>query len=84
MRKTIEQLIPDLTSHGGAVVRSSECSPMELAWAEDEERLYVDGNGYGYVRRPGAWLAHVKAMQDGGTPGYPPPGTEPAPKRSKA
>ncbi len=39
---------------GGWLVSSANCGPVELAWAREEGRMFVDQDGKGYVVRPAA------------------------------
>lgn len=56
MAKTIWHLVQELTTHGGAIVLSSEASHMEIAHAQAEGRWVVDDNGLGFIRRTREWL----------------------------
>lgn len=49
----------------GAIVSSADCSEMEIAFARDQGRFYVDNDGMGYVMRPREWLGNaMAAMED--------------------
>ena len=54
---TIDQLIDQLVTEGGAIVSSSACSEMEIADAQATGRFSVREDGMGFVRRYAEWLA---------------------------
>ncbi len=54
---TINQLIDQLVTDGGAIVSSGECSEMEIANAKATGRFSVREDGMGFVRRSKEWLA---------------------------
>jgi len=54
---TIDQLIQQLVTDGGAIVSSGECSEMEIANAQATGRFSVREDGMGFVRRTKEWLA---------------------------
>lgn len=54
---TIDQLIDQLVTEGGAIVSSGECSEMEIADAQATGRFSVREDGTGFVRRYAEWLA---------------------------
>lgn len=70
--KTIQDLLTDLSRHGGAIVSSTACSEMELAFAKKEDRFAVCERGFGFVRRLQEWLdlqkAHEAAAADSKAP----------------
>ena len=51
MTKTPEQLLNDLTEHGGAIVGTDSCSPLEIAAARAAGDMAVREDGVGFVRR---------------------------------
>lgn len=54
---TVEQLIQQLVTNGGAIVSSADCSVLEIGDAQAAGRLAVDSHGFGFVRRPKEWTA---------------------------
>jgi hypothetical protein len=61
--ETADQLLTRLVTQGGAIVSSSECSPMEIADARARGDFYVDADGLGYVLRLKKWLDLVKQRE---------------------
>jgi hypothetical protein len=53
---TILQLIEQPKESGGAIVASSDCSPLEISVAQSTGRFSCDEHGFGYIRRPKEWL----------------------------
>ena len=64
MKKTIEDLINDLAVKGGAIVCTNECSEMEIANAMNTDRMVVNEEGLGFIRRTSTWLALQKAREN--------------------
>ena len=64
MKKTIKDLINDLAVKGGAIVCTNECSGIEIANAMNTDRMVVDKEGLGFVRRSSGWLALQKAREN--------------------
>ncbi len=56
----IRAMLDLLVSSNGAIVCSSACSPMELAYARKENRFFVDSNNYGYVVRLPEWRVNAE------------------------
>lgn len=54
---TINQLIDQLVTDGGAIVSSGDCSEIEIANAKATGRFTVRDDGMGFVRRSKEWLA---------------------------
>lgn len=54
---TINQLIDQLVTDGGAIVSSGDCSEIEIANAKSTGRFTVRDDGMGFVRRTKEWLA---------------------------
>ena len=54
---TINQLIDQLVTDGGAIVSSGDCSEIEIANAKATGRFSVRDDGMGFVRRSKEWLA---------------------------
>lgn len=54
---TINQLIDQLVTDGGAIVSSGDCSEIEIANAKATGRFSVRDDGMGFVRRTSEWLA---------------------------
>ncbi len=54
---TINQLIDQLVTDGGAIVSSGDCSEIEIANAKATGRFTVRDDGMGFVRRTKEWLA---------------------------
>ena len=51
-----DQLIQQLVKHGGAIVSSNDCSPIEIANAQACGRFAVEPEtGLGFTRRPKEW-----------------------------
>lgn len=46
---------------GGALVRSSDCSEMEIAFSRVDGRFFVNDQGLGFVLRLHDWLARADA-----------------------
>jgi len=63
MKKTIEDLINDLAVKGGAIVCTNECSKIEIANAMNTDRMVVNKEGLGFIRRTNGWLALQKARK---------------------
>ncbi len=57
----MKQLLQCLVRERGAIVSSADCSVMELAFAREEGRFFVDEEGLGYVVRPGQWRENAEA-----------------------
>ena len=55
------ELLEALVYERGAIVTSADCSEMEIAFARQEGRFYVDPNGFGFVLRMGRWRAKAEA-----------------------
>lgn len=54
---TINQLIQQLVTDGGAIVSSGDCSEMEITNAQATGRFSVREDGMGFVLRSKEWLA---------------------------
>jgi len=54
---TMNQLINQLVTDGGAIVSSGDCSQIEIANAQSTGRFTVRDDGMGFVRRTKGWLA---------------------------
>jgi hypothetical protein len=54
---TMNQLINQLVTDGGAIVSSGDCSQIEIANAQSTGRFAVRDDGMGFVRRTKEWLA---------------------------
>ena len=54
---TINQLIQQVVTEGGAIVSSGDCTEMEIADARARGRFSVRDDGMGFVRRSKEWLA---------------------------
>ena len=63
MKKTIEDLINDLAVKGGAIVCTNECSEIEIANAMNTDRMVVNKEGLGFIRRTDTWLVLQKARK---------------------
>jgi hypothetical protein len=50
------QEILDRLANGGALVRSNECSDIEITHARIGNRFFVRDDGYAYVLRTSEWL----------------------------
>jgi hypothetical protein len=59
------QLIAQLSTEGGAIVCTSDCSIIEIADAQVTGRMFVDDDGIGFVRRTKEWLALQKSREAG-------------------
>jgi hypothetical protein len=57
---TPQKLLDQLVIEGGAIVTTDACSEMEIADARVTNRMAVDEDGIGYVRRYPEWLARHK------------------------
>jgi hypothetical protein len=53
---TINELIFELVSKGGAIVSTTDCSNHEIVNAQVNGRFAVTDDGLGFVRRPKEWL----------------------------
>jgi len=60
---TTSQLINKLSSDGGALVSSNDCSEMEIATAQAAGCFSVNNEGLGFVLRSKEWLALQKARE---------------------
>lgn len=58
-----EQLLEELIMYGGAIVRSCDCSEMEIANAEVTKRFAISVDNLGYVRRTAQWLELQKKRE---------------------
>ena len=56
MTKTIDQLLEDLATKGGAIVATGECSPLEIAVARRCGDMAVRDDGIGFIRRSPGWV----------------------------
>lgn len=58
-----DQLIQQLVKHGGAIVSSNDCSPIEIANAQACGRFAVEPEtGLGFTRRPKEWLERAHGV----------------------
>lgn len=48
---TVEQLIQQLVSDGGAIVCTADCLVLEISEAQAAGRFAMNANGFGFVRR---------------------------------
>lgn len=49
---TIDELLLNLAKYGGVVVSTAALTPLQISIAENENRLYVDSDGLGFVHMP--------------------------------
>ena len=63
----LTQLFSKLKNNGGCIVSSGDCSTMEIADAQARGDFAVDGDGFGYVLRPHAWLQKHSRFASGAT-----------------
>lgn len=69
MTRDADNALKALLVEGGALVTSSACSPMELAFARSEDRFFVDADGNGFVLRYRQWREHAeRAIANQGVP----------------
>ena len=66
MTKTPEQLLNDLAVHGGAIVCTDSCSPLEIAYARASGDMAVREDGVGFVRRQKLYIEKADAALLGG------------------
>ena len=66
MNKTPEQLLNDLSVHGGAIVCTDSCSPLEIAAARAAGDMAVRDDGVGFVRRQKIYIEKADAALLGG------------------
>jgi len=53
---TLNEMITDLLTNGGAIVGSQECTEMEIANAQNTRRFCFVEESCGVVRRTKGWL----------------------------
>lgn len=68
MTKTPEQLLNDLAEHGGAIVGTDSCTPLEIAAARASGDMAVREDGVGFVRRQKLYVDKADAALLGGKP----------------
>lgn len=59
--RPMREMVDLLVRTNGAIVCSSACSPMELAFARKENRFFVDAEGLGFVVRLPEWRANAES-----------------------
>ncbi len=60
----METLFQKLKEEGGAIVSTKDCTPLEIAMAQTEGRMFVDEAGCGFILRPAVWLNAVNQMAE--------------------
>lgn len=65
---TLQTLLEKLGREGGCLVATADCDQIEIADANARGDMYVDANGFGFVRRCPEWLQRHSRFARNATP----------------